>query len=368
MHQGGFGEIVYTQFFRNVERPHGTTLIGKVSGAIAISQNGRNNKMKAIQVRGVGGPEVLEFRDVPDPVPQTGEALVRVHTSGVNFMDVYFREGKYRAPLPFIPGGEGSGHVEALGAGVTGSSVGDAVAWLGSVGSYAEKVAVPADRLVRVPAGLDLQSAAALMVQGITAYYLSHLTFALKPGHTALVHAAAGGVGLLLTQMAKKAGAVVIGTVSTAEKAKPAREMGADEVIIYTETQFDEEVKRITKGVGLDVVYDGVGRSTFEQSLKCLRRRGLLALYGASSGPVPPFDLLRLSTMGSLFITRPISLDYVRTRDELTSVTGSVFSMFTSGELNVPISRVYPLRSAADSHRDIESRKTTGKLLLSIGG
>jgi NADPH2:quinone reductase len=188
--------------------------------------------MKAIQVRTPGGPEVLEFRDVPDPVPEAGEALVRVHTSGVNFVDVYFREGKYKAPLPFIPGGEGSGHIEALGAGVTDLSVGEAVAWLGTVGSYAEKIVVPADRLVRVPAGLDLQNAAALMVQGITAYYLSHLTFALKPGHTALVHAAAGGVGLLLTQMAKRSGALVIGTVSTAEKSKLAREAGADEVIM----------------------------------------------------------------------------------------------------------------------------------------
>jgi NADPH:quinone reductase len=323
--------------------------------------------MKAIQVRTVGGPEALEFRDVPDPVPQAGQVLVRVHTSGVNFMDVYFREGKYKAPVPFIPGGEGSGHVEAIGEGVTDVSVGDTVAWLGSVGSYAEKVVVPADRLVRVPAALDLQKAAALMVQGITAYYLSHLTFALNPGHTALVHAAAGGVGLLLTQMAKRAGAVVIATVSTSEKAGLAREAGADEVIIYTQSKFDEEVLKITKGIGLDVVYDGVGKSTFEQSLKCLRRRGLLALYGAASGPVPPFDLLRLSTMGSLFITRPISLDYIRTRDELTSITGSVFSMFTSGQLNVPISRVYPLADASESHRDLESRKTTGKLLLSTG-
>jgi len=227
--------------------------------------------MKAIQIRTVGGPEVLEFRDVSDPVPQAGQAPVRVHTSGVNFMDVYFREGKYKAPLPFIPGGEGSGHVETLGAGVTDLSVGDAVAWLGSVGSYAEKVVIPADRLVRFPAGLDLQNTAALMVQGITAYYLSHLTFALRPGHRTLVHAAAGGVGLPLTQMAKKAGAVVIATVSTVEKARLAREAGADEVIIYTEKQFDEEVKRITKGAGLHVVYDGVGKSTFEQSLKCLR-------------------------------------------------------------------------------------------------
>jgi NADPH2:quinone reductase len=322
--------------------------------------------MRAIQIRTFGGPEVLELRDIPDPVPQAGQALVRVHTSGVNFVDVYFREGKYNAPLPFIPGGEGSGHIEVLGDGVTDFSIGDEVAWLGSVGSYAEKVVVPADRLVRIPAGLDLQKAAALMVQGITAYYLSHLTFTLKPGHTALVHAAAGGVGLLLTQMAKRAGAVVIATVSTQEKAALAREAGADEVIIYTETQFDEEVKRITKGIGLDVVYDGVGQSTFEQSLRCLRRRGLLALYGAASGPVPPFELLRLSTMGSLFVTRPISFDYVRTREELLSVTGSLFGIFTDGRLSVPINHVYALEDAAQSHRDLESRKTTGKLLLSI--
>jgi NADPH:quinone reductase len=286
----------------------------------------------------------------------------------VNFMDVYFREGKYKAPLPFIPGGEGSGHVEVLGEGLTDVSVGEAVVWLGSVGSYAEKVVVPADRLVRVPPALDLQNAAALMVQGVTAYYLSHLTFAVKPGHTVLVHAAAGGIGLLLTQMAKRAGAVVIATVSTAERARLAREAGADEVIIYTRSKFDAEVLRITKATGLDVVYDGVGQSTFDQSLKCLRGRGLLALYGAASGPVPPFDLLRLSAMGSLFITRPISLDYVRTRDELTSVTGNVFSMFTSGQLRAPIGRVYPLQDASESHRDLESRKTTGKLLLSTGG
>jgi NADPH2:quinone reductase len=321
--------------------------------------------MKAIQVQSTGGPDVLQIRDVPDPVPHAGEALVRVDTAGVNYMDVYFREGKYKAPLPFVPGGEGSGYVEAVGEGVISLSVGAPVAWLGAVGSYAEKVVVPADRLVPVPPALDLQKAAALMIQGITAYYLSHLTFALKPGNTALVHAAAGGVGFLLTQMAKSAGAVVIATVSTPEKAKVARDAGADEVIIYTQSKFDEEVLRITKGAGLDVVYDGVGQSTFEQSLKCLRRRGLLALYGAASGPVPPFDLLRLSAMGSLFITRPISLDYVRTRDELTSVTGSVFSMYITGKLSVPISRVYPLADAAQSHKDLESRKTTGKLLLS---
>lgn len=323
--------------------------------------------MKVIQVRSTGGPEVLELRDVPDPVPQAGEALVRVHTSGVNFMDVYFREGKYKAPLPFIPGGEASGHVEALGDGVSNVSVGDAVAWLSLLGTYAEKAIVPADRLVKIPSGVDLQDAAALILQGITAYYLSHLTFTLKPGTTAVVHAAAGGVGLLLTQMAKQAGATVIATTSTEQKAQLAREAGADELILYTQTKFDDEVKRITQGKGVDVVYDGVGQATFEQSLKSLRRRGLLALYGAASGPVPPFDLIRLSTMGSLFITRPISLDYIRTREELTSVTDAIFTMLKTGKLRLKINPVYALKDASKAHIDLESRRTTGKLVLSVG-
>jgi NADPH:quinone reductase len=323
--------------------------------------------MKAIQVQSTGGPEVLTLREVPDPVPQAGEALIRIHTSGVNFMDVYYREGKYKAPLPVIPGGEASGHVAALGDGVTGLKIGDPVAWIGSVGTYAEKATVPADRLVKIPSGVDLQDAAALILQGITAYYLSHLTFTLKPGTTALVHAAAGGVGLLLTQMAKHAGATVIATTSTSQKAQLAREAGADEVILYTETQFDEEVKRITKGQGLDVVYDGVGKATFEQSLKCLRRRGLLALFGAASGPVPPFDLIRLSQMGSLFITRPISLDYVRTREELMSVTDPLFEMYKAGQLKLRVNPPYALMDARKAHTDLEGRGTTGKLVLSIG-
>lgn len=323
--------------------------------------------MKAIQVRSTGGPEALELRDLADPVPQAGEALVRVHTSGVNFMDVYFREGKYKAPLPFVPGGEASGHVEALGDGATDLAIGDAVAWISSLGTYAEKALVPTDRLVKVPSGVDLQDAAALILQGITAYYLSHLTFELKPGSTALVHAAAGGVGLLLTQMAKRAGATVVATTSTPQKAQLAQEAGADEVILYTQTKFDDEVKRITKGKGLDVVYDGVGQATFEQSLKCLRRRGLLALYGAASGPVPPFDLLRLSTMGSLFITRPISLDYVRTRDELTSVTDPLFAMYKAGQLKLLVNPPYALKDASKAHVALESRQTTGKLVLAIG-
>jgi NADPH2:quinone reductase len=323
--------------------------------------------MKAIVVQSPGGPEVLTLSDYPDPIPKAGEALVRVHTSGVNFMDVYFREGKYKAPLPLIPGGEASGRVEALGDGVTDLSIGDAVSWIGAVGAYAEKAVVSADRLVKVPTGIDLQDAAALILQGITAYYLSHLTFELKPGTTVLVHAAAGGVGLLLTQMAKLAGATVIATTSTPQKAQLAREAGADEVILYTQTKFDDEVKRITNGKGLDVVYDGVGQATFEQSLKCLRRRGLLALYGAASGPVPPFDLLRLSQMGSLFITRPISLDYIRTRGELISVTGPLFEMYRTGQLKLKVNPPYALKDARRAHTDLEGRGTMGKLVLSIG-
>jgi NADPH:quinone reductase len=323
--------------------------------------------MKAIQVRSTGGLEVLELRELPDPVPQSEEVLIRVHTSGVNFIDVYYRQGKYRAPLPLIPGCEGSGHVEALGPGVSGLSLGDAVAWWGPLGSYAEKAVVAADRLVKVPSGVDLQDAAALILQGATAYYLSHLTHELKPGSIALVHAAAGGVGFLLTQMAKNAGAWVIATVSTPQKAELAGQAGADEIIMYTQTKFDEEVMRITKGKGIDVVYDGVGHATFEQSLKCLRPRGLLALYGAASGPVPPFDLARLATMGSLYITRPISLDYVRTREELTTVTDAVFRMHKSGHLKLIVSRVYALEDVGKAHTELESRQSTGKLLLSIG-
>ncbi len=323
--------------------------------------------MKAIQVQATGGPEVLILRELPDPVPQEGELLVRVHTSGVNFIDVYYREGKYKAPLPFTPGGEGSGYVEALGEGVTDFAIGDPVAWWGPLGSYAEKTIVAAKTLVKVPSGVNLQSAAALMVQGATAYYLSHLTFQLKPGSTALIHAAAGGVGLLLTQMAKRSGAVVIATASTPKKAEIARDAGADEVILYAQTKFDEEVKRITKGIGLDVVYDGVGGVTFEQSLRCLRTRGLLALYGAASGPVPPFDLGRLSAMGSLYITRPISLDYVRTREELISLTDAIFTMLKTGQLKLLINPAYALADVGKAHADLQSRGTTGKLVLSIG-
>jgi NADPH2:quinone reductase len=279
-----------------------------------------------------------------------------------------FRDGHYKAPLPLIPGTEGSGHIAALGEDASGFEVGDAVAWFGPLGSYAQLALVPAGRIVRVPSGVDMGTAAALMMQGATAYYLSHLTYSLKPGDTTLIHAAAGGVGFFLTQMAKLRGARVFATVSTEEKAELARRAGADEIIIYTQAAFDEEVIRRTDGKRVDVVYDGVGRTTFEQSLRCLKPLGLLALYGASSGPVPPFDLGRLAQMGSLYITRPISTDYVRTREQLTTIMEAVFEMYAAKNLDVLIRSAYALEDAAEAHRDLESRKSTGKLVLSVGG
>ena len=324
--------------------------------------------MKAIQITSTGGPEVLEYRTVSDPVPKRGEVLILVHTSGVNFIDVYFRDGHYKAPLPLIPGAEGSGYIAALGEDVSDFEVGDAVAWFGPLGSYAQKAVVPADRIVRVPSGVNMEAAAALMMQGATAYYLSHRTYSLKPGNTVLIHAAAGGVGFLLSQMAKLCGARVFATVSTEEKAELAHRAGADEIIIYTQANFDEEVIRRTDGQRLDVVYDGVGKTTFEQSLRCLKPLGLLALYGASSGPVPPFDLGRLAQMGSLYITRPTSTDYVRTRAELTAVMSPVFAMYAAKQLELLIRPAYALEDAAKAHRDLESRKSTGKLVLSVGG
>jgi NADPH2:quinone reductase len=324
--------------------------------------------MKAIQITSIGGPEVLEFRTVPDPRPQRGEVLIRVHTSGINFIDVYFRDGHYKAPLPLIPGAEGSGHIAVLGEDVSGFEVGDPVAWFGPLGSYAQRAVVPADRIVRVPTGVDMESAAALMMQGATAYYLSHLTYSLKPDDTTLIHAAAGGVGFLLTQMAQLRGARVFATVSTEEKAELARRAGANEIIIYTQAAFDEEVIRRTDGGRVDVVYDGVGHTTFEKSLRCLKPRGPLAHYGGSSGPVPPFDLGRLAQMGSLYVTRPMSADYVRTHEELRAVMDAVFEMYATKNLEVLIRPAYALEDAAEAHRDLECRKSTGKLVLSVGG
>jgi NADPH2:quinone reductase len=323
--------------------------------------------LKAIQLTTTGGPELLKVTEVPDPVAKAGEVVIRFHTSGVNIIDVYYREGKYKADLPFIPGGEGSGYISAVGDGVEGFSVGDPVAWYGSFGSYAEFAAVKANRVVKVPGGVDLPHAAALMMQGITAHYLATSTFALKSGDIALVHAAAGGVGYLLTQLAVIQGARVIATVSSQAKADLAKKAGAQDIIFYKETKFEDEVKKLTAGKGVDVVYDGVGQSTFEGSLKSLRPLGMLALYGASSGAVPPFDLARLAALGSLFVTRPVSFDYVRTREEYVRRLDAIFSLYRDRKLSVNIGGVFPLEKASSAHEELESRRSVGKLRLSVG-
>jgi NADPH2:quinone reductase len=320
--------------------------------------------MKAIQIHETGGPEVLKLADLPIPAPGPGQVLIRVEATGVNFIEIYFRKGVYKAALPLTPGSEAAGTVEELGPGVTGFAAGDAVASVSVLGSYAEYALVPAASLVKVPEGLSMEQAAAAMLQGMTAHYLSHSTFALKTGDTALVHAGAGGVGLLLTQIAARLGARVIATVSTEAKAELSREAGASDVILYTEQDFAVEVKRLTGGKGVDVVYDSVGKTTFEGSLNCLRPRGLLALFGASSGPVPPFDLIQLSGKGSLFVTRPTLWHYVSSRAELEWRAGDVLGWAAKGELNLRTEYVYPLAEAAQAQIDMEARKTTGKILL----
>ncbi|HVU45361.1 MAG TPA: quinone oxidoreductase [Terracidiphilus sp.] len=320
--------------------------------------------MKAIQIRETGGPGVLELVELPIPQPGPGQVLIRVEAVGVNFIEIYFRKGTYKAALPFTPGSEAAGTVEELGPGVTGFAAGDAVASTSVLGSYAEYALVPAAQLVKTPEGLAPEQAAAAMLQGMTAHYLTYSTFALKKGDTALVHAGAGGVGLLLTQMAARLGARVIATVSTQAKAELAREAGADEAILYTEQDFEAEVKRITNGKGVDVVYDSVGKTTFDKSLNCLRPRGLLALFGASSGPVPPFDLIQLSGKGSLFITRPTLWHYIATRAELEWRAGDVLKWAANGDLKLRTEHIYPLAQAAQAQIDLEGRKTTGKILL----
>ena len=306
----------------------------------------------------------MELVELPVPEPKANEAVVKLAASGVNFIDVYFREGRYKAPLPIVLGQEGAGTVIAVGSDVKSVKVGDRVAWAGLLGSYAEYAAMQAERLVKVPAGVSDQQAAAAMLQGMTAHYLSHDTYPLKRGETALVHAAAGGVGLLLTQMAKNIGARVIATVSTDEKAKLAREAGADEIILYTQSDFEAETKRLTGGKGVDVVYDSVGKTTFEKGLNVLRPRGMMVLFGASSGAVPPFDLIALSQKGSLYVTRPALGSYIATREELMARAGAVFGMIAGGKLKLRIEHTYPLSEAQRAHRDLEGRKTTGKLLL----
>jgi len=320
--------------------------------------------MQAIQVSQTGGPEVLTPVDLPVPSPKPNEALVNIKAAGINFIDVYFREGRYPTPLPFVNGQEAAGVVTEVGSEVTTLQPGDRVAYTSALGSYAEYAAVPASRLVKIPDELDFEQAAAAMLQGMTAHYLLYSSYPLKKGETALIHAAAGGVGLLLVQMAKKIGARVIATAGTHEKAQLARDAGADECIVYTETDFEAETRRLTDGAGVHVVYDGVGKATFDQDLNVLRPRGYLVLFGGSSGAVPPFDLIKLSQKGSLFITRPTLAHYTATREELEWRANDVLQWIAHGEIKLRIHKVYPLAEAAQAHRDLEGRKTTGKLLL----
>jgi NADPH2:quinone reductase len=320
--------------------------------------------MKAIQIHQTGGPEVLQLAELPIPQPGPGQVLIRVEATGVNFIEIYFRKGVYKASLPIIPGSEAAGTVEELGPGVTGFKAGDAVASVAVLGSYAEYALVPAAQLIKVPDGLTPEQAAAALLQGMTAHYLAYSTFPLKAGDTTLIHAGAGGVGLLLTQIAARIGARIITTVSTPAKAELAREAGAHDVILYTEQDFEVETKRLTGGKGVDVVYDSVGKTTFEQSLNCLRPRGLLALFGASSGPVPPFDLIQLSSKGSLFVTRPTLWHYIATRAELEARAGDVLGWAAKGELKLRTEHIYPLAEAAQAQIDLADRKTTGKILL----
>lgn len=320
--------------------------------------------MKAIQIEQTGGPEVLQVADLAIPQPGPGQVLIRIEAIGLNFVEIYFRKGVYKATLPFTPGTEAAGTVEELGPGVTGFAAGDPVASVSILGSYAEYALVSAAQLVKVPAGVSLEQAAAVMLQGMTAHYLAYSTFPLKAGDTALVHAGAGGVGLLLTQMAARIGARVIATVSTPEKAELSRDAGASDVILYSVQDFAEEVKRLTHGKGVDVVYDSVGKTTFEGSLNCLRPRGMLALFGGASGPVPPFDPIQLSAKGSLFLTRPSLWHYVATREDLDWRAGDVMRWVASGDLRLRMEHVYELADAARAQTDLEARKTTGKILL----
>jgi NADPH2:quinone reductase len=319
--------------------------------------------MKAVRVHTPGGPDALRLDDVPEPTPGAGQAVVKIAAAGVNFIDVYFRTGAYKAPLPLTLGLEGAGTVSALGQGVTDVKVGDTVAWTGVPGSYAEMNAVPADRLVKLPAGLSAKDGAASMLQGLTAHYLVKSSYPLKKGDTCLVHAAAGGMGLLLCQMGKMLGATVIGTVSTEEKAALAKSAGADHVILYSRQDFEPEVKSITGGRGVDVVYDGVGASTFDKSLNCLRPRGFMILFGASSGPVPPLDLQIINVRGSLFLQRPSLTHHIATREELLQRAGDVHGWIRDGKIKLRIEHQFPLAQAAEAHTALEGRKTTGKIL-----
>ncbi|MFQ5902063.1 MAG: quinone oxidoreductase [Candidatus Binatia bacterium] len=320
--------------------------------------------MKAVRVHEYGGPEVLKYEEVPLPEPAAGEARVKIETLGLNYIDIYQRTGLYPLKVPFTLGMEGAGVVDALGANVTGIKKGDRVAYAMVLGSYAEYAVVPSSKLVPVPQNLDTRSAAAVMLQGMTAHYLTRSAYPLKKGDTALIHAAAGGVGLLLIQIAKRQGATVFGTVSSEEKAQLAKQTGVDEVILYTQTDFSAEVKRLTNGQGVHVVYDSVGQTTFEKDLSCLRPRGYLVLFGQSSGPVPPFNLATLATKGSLFVTRPSLMHYSSNREELLKRASDLFTWLSAGELKVRINKSLPLSEAAEAQKQLEGRKTSGKVLL----
>jgi NADPH2:quinone reductase len=320
--------------------------------------------MKAIQVQKTGGPEVLTPVDIPVPKPKPNEAIVKIAAVGVNFIDVYFREGRYPAPLPFVDGQEAAGTVSEIGSEVKSLQPGDRVAYTGVLGSYAEYAAVPADRLVRVPEKIMDEQAAAAMLQGMTAHYLVYSCYPLKKGETTLIHAAAGGMGLLLVQLAKNIGARVIGTAGSPEKAKLARAAGADEVILYNEQDFEAETKRLTNGKGVHVVYDGVGKTTFEKGLNVLLPRGYMVLFGGASGAAAPIDPIRLTQKGSLFLTRPSLGNYIATREELERRATDILSMIAQGKLKLRIEHTYKLEQAQQAHRDLEARKTTGKLLL----
>jgi len=320
--------------------------------------------MQAIQILTTGSADVLTLRDLPTPTPGPGEALIRIEASGVNFIDTYFREGRYPAQLPYTLGQEASGIIVAVADDVATVKAGDRVAWCGVPGTYAQLAVAPADRLVSIPDAVTFQQGAAAILQGMTAHYLSHSAYPIQRGDEVLIHAGAGGTGLLLIQMAKARGAHVFTTVSTKEKAALARAAGADEIILYTQEDFAAKIKALTNGRGLPVVYDSVGKSTFDKSLEVLHPRGTLVLFGGASGAVPPFDLIRLSTMGSLYITRPTLKDYISTRADLEARANDVFNGVLNGTLKLRLEHTYPLADAAHAHRDLESRKTTGKLIL----
>ncbi len=334
-------------------------------GAIADDDKGKGIYVKQILVAEPGGPERMAVSEVPTPTPGPGQALVAIHVAGVNFLDVYFRTGLYKSDRPIAIGSEAAGVVEKVGDGVTDLAPGDRVAYAMVRGTYAEYAVVPAVNLVKIPDAITFEIAAAVFLQGATAHYLTRTTFPLNATHTCLVHAAAGGAGGLVVQMAKAAGAIVIGTAGSAEKAREVTALGADHAIVYTEQDFEAEVKRITDGRGVHVVYDSVGKTTFDKGLRLLRPRGMMALFGQSSGPVPPVDPLTLNA-GSLFLTRPSLGHYIQPPDELRWRVGEVFEMVTRGALRVRISGSYPLAEAARAHRDLEGRKTHGKLLLAV--